>query len=183
MMKPAYVLASILLASGMVSCRLTPANGNNNSGDKQSMDTNAQDVADIKALEEQFTAAFRARDVNAIMQFCVPDESLVVFDVHPPRQFKGAQAYRKDWEDVLNQFSGPLQVEISDLDVTAGGDVAFAHYIHHVVGTTKSGKKVDMTVRVTDCFKKFNGKWLIAHSHVSLPVDMQTGKADLESKP
>ncbi|HEY2469923.1 MAG TPA: hypothetical protein VGI45_19050 [Terracidiphilus sp.] len=52
-----------------------------------------------------------------------------------------------------------------------------------MVGTIKSGKKVDVAVRVTDCFKKVNGKWLIAHTHVSVPVDMQTGKADSESKP
>jgi hypothetical protein len=34
-----------------------------------------------------------------------------------------------------------------------------------------------------DAFKKIDGKWLIAHTHVSFPVDMRTGKADMESKP
>lgn len=147
------------------------------------MDNKTADVAELKALEEQFSKAFQAKNVNTIMQLCVPDDSLVVFDVHTPRQFKGPQSYRKDWEDLFNQFSGPLVVEMSDMDVEAGGDVGFAHYIHHVVGTTKSGKKADSTVRVTDCFKKVNGKWLIVHTHVSVPVEMQTGKADLESKP
>lgn len=51
------------------------------------------------------------------------------------------------------------------------------------MGTLKSGKKMDYTVRVTDGFKKINGKWLIVHTHISFPVDMQTGKADIESKP
>jgi ketosteroid isomerase-like protein len=45
------------------------------------------------------------------------------------------------------------------------------------------GLMVDYTVRVTDGFKKINGKWLIAHTHVSFPVDMRTGKADMESNP
>ena len=180
---PTKVFVPLLLAIGLAGCHQTAAPTNTNPGDTKSMDTNAKDVADLKALEERFNAAFKAKDVNAIMQFCVPDESLVVFDVHTPRQFNGAQAYRKDWEDLFNQFSGPIEADISEMDVTAGGDVAYAHYIHHVVGTTKSGKKADTTVRVTDCFKKINGKWLIAHSHISVPVDMRTGKADLESKP
>jgi ketosteroid isomerase-like protein len=51
------------------------------------------------------------------------------------------------------------------------------------VGTTKDGKKANFTVRVTDCLKKINGVWLIAHSHVSVPVDMRTGEADMQSKP
>ena len=61
--------------------------------------------------------------------------------------------------------------------------MAFIRSIHHVMGTLKSGKKMDYTVRVTDGFKKINGKWLIVHTHISFPVDMQTGKADIESKP
>jgi uncharacterized protein (TIGR02246 family) len=146
-------------------------------------DTKEQDAADIKALEDRFIAAFKAKDVDTIMQLCVPDDSLVVFDVTPPRQRTGAEAYRKDWENVFRRFAGPLQAEVIDLDITAGVDVAFATSIHHVTGTMRAGNKVDYSVRVTDCFKKINGKWLIAHTHVSFPVDMPTGKADMQSKP
>jgi ketosteroid isomerase-like protein len=121
--------------------------------------------------------------VDAIMRLCVPDDSLVVFDVAPPRQYVGAQAYRQDWEDVFNRFSGPLEAEISEVEAVAGGNVAYVHSIHHVKGTMKSGKSVDYTVFVTDGFKKINGRWLIAHTHVSFPVDPLTGKADMESQP
>ena len=127
--------------------------------------------------------AFRAKDVNTIMQLCVPNDSLVVFDVTPPRERKGAEAYRKDWENAFSRFDGPLQAEISDVEVTASGEVAYVSSIHHVTGTMRGGKKVDYTVRVTDGFKKINGQWLIAHTHVSFPVDLQTSKADIESKP
>ena len=57
------------------------------------------DEAKIEALEAAFAAAFNAKSVDAIMKVYVPDESLVVFDVVPPRQYVGANAYRKDWED------------------------------------------------------------------------------------
>ena len=181
-MKPRKVLVLTLLAIGLMAYNQSLSRADNTSGDA-STDTKAQDIADIKAVENRFMTAFRAKDVNAIMELCVPDESLVVFDVTPPLQRTGAEAYRKDWEEVFNRFEGTLQAEISDVDVIAGGDVAYVLSIHHVTGTMKEGKKVDYTVRVTDGFKKINGQWLIAHTHVSLPVDMRTGKADIDSQP
>ena len=182
-MKPVKVLAQIFLAIALSGYTPTPTRADTKTEGINATDTNAQDVADLKALEDQFVTAFKAKDVDTIMQLCVPDDGLVVFDVTPPRQRNGPQAYRKDWEDVFNRFDGPLGAEVSDEDVTAGSDVGYVSSLHHVTGTTKAGKKVDYTVRVTDGFKKINGKWLIAHTHVSFPVDMRTGKADIESKP
>jgi ketosteroid isomerase-like protein len=36
---------------------------------------------------------------------------------------------------------------------------------------------------VTDVYRKIHGKWLIFHEHVSFPVDLATGQADVLSKP
>lgn len=63
------------------------------------------------------------------------------------------------------------------------GNLAVAHRIQHLVVTDKDGKKTDLTARVTDGYRKINGKWLIVLEHVSVPVDSNTGKADLSSKP
>lgn len=171
------------LVISLLGCNRASNGASTNLGDPKLADTRARDAADIKTLEDRFTTAFRAKDVNAIMQLCVPDDSLVVFDVQPPREVKGRAAYRKDWEDAFNSVSGPIEVEKSDMDVTSGGDIAYAHYINYVVVTMKDGKKAHFTVRITDCLKKINGVWLIAHSHVSVPVDMRTGEADMQSQP
>ncbi len=178
-------LAPILFALviGLLGCNRASNGPDPNVGNPKLTDTRARDVADIKTLEERFRTAFRTKDVNAIMQLCVPDDSLVVFDVQPPREVKGIAAYRKDWEDAFNSVSGPIEVENSDMDVTSDGDIAYVHYINHVFVTMKDGKKAIFTVRVTDCLKKINGVWLIAHTHVSVPVDMRTGEADMQSKP
>jgi hypothetical protein len=40
-----------------------------------------------------------------------------------------------------------------------------------------------MILRVTDGYANFGGEWLIAHEHVSVPVDLTTGQAILQSKP
>jgi uncharacterized protein (TIGR02246 family) len=139
--------------------------------------------ADIRALEERFVAAFKARDVDAIMKAYAPDQTLVVFDVVPPRQYVGAAAYRKDWQTFLDNFEGPITVELTDLDVAADRNLAYSHSIQRVAGTDKQGKKLDLTVRVTDVYKKARGRWLIIHEHVSVPVDLDAGKPDLSSKP
>src|ERR1700735_2108797 len=87
--------------------------------------------AAIEALESRFAAAFNAKDVDAIMQCYVPNQSLFVFDVAPPRQYVGADAYRKDWKDFLATFKGPLKFEMSDLDVGAEGPIGYSHSIQH----------------------------------------------------
>jgi len=147
------------------------------------VDARASDEAEIKALEQRFAAAFKAKDVKAIMACYVSDQSLVVFDVVPPRQYVGAQAYQKDFEEFFATFPGPIEFELSDLSVTAEGKLGYGHSIQHTLLTDKEGKKFDLTVRVTDGYMKINGKWLIGHEHVSVPVDLATGKADLTSKP
>ncbi len=143
----------------------------------------ANSKAEIKALEDQFVAAFKAKNLDAIMKVYVPDQSLVVFDVVPPRQYVGAAAYRKDWQEFLGNFPGPITVEMTGLDIVADHNLAYGHSIQRVAGTDKAGKPLDLTVRVTDVYRKIKGQWLIVHEHVSVPVDLDTGKPDLSSKP
>ena len=141
------------------------------------------DVTQIQELEKRFAAAVEAKDVNAIMANYIPGEDLHVFDVIPPREYKGADAYKKDWAGVLEVCKDAPKVEISDIVVNAGSKYAFGHNIQHFTCTDAKGNKLDMTLRVTDGYEKINGKWLIAHEHISVPVDITTAKADLSSKP
>ena len=117
------------------------------------------------------------------MAVYVPDETLVVFDVVPPRQYVGWKAYKKDWEDFLALFDSAITVELTDLHVTTVRTLGYGHSIQRVTGRMRDGKTLDLTVRVTDVYRKVKGKWLIVHEHVSVPVDLATGKPDLESKP
>ena len=135
--------------------------------------------ADIKC----FIAAVKAKDLDAIMKVYVPDQTLFVFDLEPPRQYVGAAAYRKDWQAFLDSFNGAITFELTDLDITTDDNLAYSHSIQRVAGTDKQGKKLDLTVRVTNVYKKINGNWLVIHEHVSVPVDLETGKPDLTSKP
>jgi ketosteroid isomerase-like protein len=142
-----------------------------------------KDEAAIRSLETRFAAAFNAKDLDAIMKIYVPGASLLVFDVVPPRQYAGADAYRKDWQELLGLFPGPLKFEISDLHVAAAGSLGYGYSIQHLTGADAKGQTIDLTVRVTDVYRKIKGHWLVVHEHVSVPVDLATGKPDLASKP
>ena len=142
-----------------------------------------KDEAAITALEHRYTAAFNDKNVNDIMANYVAGESLFVFDVTPPRQHIGWADYKKDWEDLFAAFPGPILLEMTDLKITVVGPQAYGHNIQSGFFTRRDGSKLDLVVRVTDVYRKMNGRWLIVQEHVSVPVDVDTGKPDLSSKP
>jgi ketosteroid isomerase-like protein len=117
------------------------------------------------------------------MKNYVDDDSLLVFDVIPPRQYVGAKALSRNWQGFLDGFDGTITLENRDMEVVSDGKLAYAHYIARVAGKGKDGNPIEMAFRLTDVLRKVKGKWLIVHEHVSVPVDVATGKADLTSKP
>jgi ketosteroid isomerase-like protein len=139
--------------------------------------------ADITAMENALAAAVQAKDLDKNLSYYDMTDKLLVFDAIPPRQYVGADAVRKDTKGFFDTFPGPIKFELTDLDVTTDGQFGFAHSIQHVSGADKDGKQLDMTFRVTDCLRKIGGKWKIVDQHISFPVDMATGKADMQSKP
>jgi ketosteroid isomerase-like protein len=145
--------------------------------------TASDDKASIEALETRLHDALVAKDVNGVMAVYAPGTRLFVFDVTPPRQHVGWQDYKKDWQDLLAAYSGPVSFTISDLDITVVGSVAYSHSIQDGQFTSKDGAKTHLVARVTDVYRKIKGQWLIVQEHVSVPVDLATQKPDLLSKP
>ncbi|HZP41874.1 MAG TPA: SgcJ/EcaC family oxidoreductase [Candidatus Binatia bacterium] len=136
-----------------------------------------RDEAEIAALAEKLVRAMNARDLDAIMSIYVPGESLHVFDTMPPREFVGAPAYRKAFEGLLAAYGGPTTYTAEGVRVTAGADVGFVHWVCHMDGTQGDGTREQMNFRLTSCVRKIDGRWLVAHEHVSFPVDLSTMKA------
>jgi ketosteroid isomerase-like protein len=143
------------------------------------------DEQQIRALEDQFTAAFSAKDLDAIMKVYMPGNDLFVFDLGVPRQHVGWEDYKKDWQEFLAMMTGPTKLDISDLSVTTDGQIGYGHNIQHVKWTAADGKPMEITARLTDVYRKIDGKWLIVQEHVSVPLDFSSGTPvpDLMSKP
>jgi ketosteroid isomerase-like protein len=146
-------------------------------------ESKGDDQAQIKALEDDFASAVKAKDIDKIMASYVNSPDLVVFDVIPPRQYTGWDAYKNDWTGFLGGCKDNPSMEVSDLSVEVGGRLAYGHSIQHLACTDTKGNKLDLTTRVTDGYRKVKGKWVIAYEHVSVPVDLTTAKGDLQSTP
>jgi ketosteroid isomerase-like protein len=92
-------------------------------------------------------------------------------------------ALRRRLEQWFGSFRGPIGFEVHDLTVTATDQLAFCSSLNRVTGTKTDGAAIDMYWRATLCFAKRDGRWVVTHSHSSVPFDMDTGRASLDLKP
>ncbi len=143
-----------------------------------------QGSADETAIRQRIDTlvdAIRAMDLDSVMSLYAPD--IVSFDVEPPLQHVGAEAKRKNWTNVFSMYARPLDYEVRDLAIVVGDDVAFGHGFIRMSGTLKTGNKTERWLRSTTCFRKIAGNWLIAHDQVSVPLDLDSGRALLNLEP
>jgi len=140
------------------------------------------DEAEIRAQIDKLAEAIRGADLEGVKPRYAPD--VVSFDVGPQLQDVGAEAKWKNWTAVFTLFQRPIGVEMRDITITVGGDVAFGHSFNRLSGTLKDGTKSGgFWVRATYCFRKIDGNWLIVHDHASAPFDPGSGKALLSLEP
>jgi len=141
------------------------------------------DEAQIRALENRFADAFKAKDVDRFMLNYEHSSNLAFFDVVPRREYLGWEAYKRDWQGFFDSIGPVALFEVRDLTVSVDGNVAYSYSFQHYTATTKAGASRNVTVRVTDVYRKSVGKWRIVQEHVSVPVDPQSGKGDFQPPP
>jgi ketosteroid isomerase-like protein len=139
----------------------------------QKEDTVAEEV--VRSRVQQLFAAIGARDLDRVLSFYAPD--IGSFDLDPPLGYEGIDHKRRAWRAFFDVHVGPVHYEARDLRVTSRGDLAFARSLNHVSGTLAGGRSTAMWVRWTACFERIGGVWLVVHDHVSVPADLEHGRA------
>jgi uncharacterized protein (TIGR02246 family) len=137
--------------------------------------------AQIRKLIDDRARAIHDKDISGLIAHYAPD--IVEFDAVNPLQYRGLDGPRKRSEEWFSAYDGPINYEVRDLNITAGNEVAFCHFLYRISGTMKNGSKVDMWLRATLGLRKIDGKWLVTHEHSSVPFEMESGKAALTLKP
>ena len=145
------------------------------------VDTRSNVDQEIRTLVDGFAKAVREKNLDALMAHYAPE--LVVFNVVPPLRDKGIEVNRKSWQEWFDSFKGNIDYEVRDLTVVGNDEVAFSHSLNHVAGENRDSGRVDGWVRVTVGYRRAAGKWLVTHEHVSMPIDMKTGKVPADLKP
>jgi ketosteroid isomerase-like protein len=75
----------------------------------------------------------------------------------------GWDAVRGSWEGAANAFEGGSH-EVSDLEVSVLGDVAYTTGIEHV-DVTLGDKSLHFDIRATNIYRREDGEWKIIHHH------------------
>jgi uncharacterized protein (TIGR02246 family) len=132
-------------------------------------DNRSIDETEIRDLVESWARAVRTKNLDGIMANHSPE--ILMFDVPPPSQSKGIEAYKKTWDVFFAWFQDSGVFDISELNVTAGDDVAFATALMRCGGTEANGDKVEIDFRLTICFRKIDGRWTVMHEHHSVPAN------------
>lgn len=125
--------------------------------------------------------AIRGRGIDRLVSLYAPD--VVSFDIGAPLRYSGRDHKRRAWEEFFAAYTGPISYDVREVDITTHGDVAFVHSLNHVGGTLANGRVTDMWVRWTACFTRVDEVWLVAHDHVSVPADLEFGKAVVNLTP
>jgi len=126
------------------------------------------DEAEVRALIERWSKAVRDQDRAEIRKD--HDVDILMFDVPPPFQSRGIDAYMATWETFFSSSEMPVMFNFTDVEVTAGVDVAFATAVGHCVNIDKSGQREPLQFRLTMGLRKMEGRWRIMHEHHSLPA-------------
>jgi len=141
----------------------------------------ANSDSELRALFDERAVAMGAKDIERVMALYAPD--VVYFDLVPPLRYVGADALRARFLDWFPRWHGPIGQQTQELEVSADDRVATAHMLVRAYGTMQDGRTVDYFVRVTNGCRRSDGGWRIIHEHVSLPVEMSTGRARMDLTP
>jgi uncharacterized protein (TIGR02246 family) len=128
----------------------------------------AVDEAAIRDLIENWARAVRSKNLDRILADHSPE--MLMFDVPPPIQSKGIEAYKKTWDVFFSWFQDSGIFNIEEMKITAGNDVAFVTALMRCGGTEANGEKVELQFRLTIGLCKINGRWIVMHEHHSIPA-------------
>ncbi len=128
----------------------------------------SQDEAAIREVVESWAAAVRGRDFEGILRNHSSD--IVMFDVPPPFQTRGIEAYRKTWDMFFSWSSAPIPFDFAEMSITAGEDVAFVVATLHCAEPGPDGGAKPLEFRLTVGLRKIGGQWTITHEHHSVPA-------------
>ena len=131
-------------------------------------DGRTKDEAAIRELVESWAKAVRAKNLNGILANHSTD--VLMFDVPPPLQSSGIEAYKKTWELFFSWSQDSGVFDITEMNIAAGDDVAFVTALMRCAGTEKNGERIELEFRLTIGLRKIGGQWIVMHEHHSIPA-------------
>jgi uncharacterized protein (TIGR02246 family) len=132
----------------------------------------------IKAVIDESSQGWLERDLDKIMVMYNNSE-LMFFDLMPPlKDCCGAERGRKKLEEFFAGTVGPVTSDFRELEIHADHDMAYTTALYYFAFTSKAGKKHEINARITDVWRRIDGKWTVVHEHCSVPAKVAEWMAD-----
>lgn len=129
----------------------------------------SEDELAVRNVIESWIAAVRRRDYEGILRNHSSD--IVMFDVPPPFQIEGIEAYKKSWDMFFSWSNEPIPFDVTEMKIIADTDVAFAIATMRCAEPGTNGEQIGLDFRLTIGLRKIDGQWIITHEHHSVPAE------------
>lgn len=112
------------------------------------------------------------QNIHELLSRCAKDVSL--FDVSS--QLYGVDEYQLEWKKFSPFIHGKMSISRRDAKLYVSDELAILHCHSKVENTTSQYKQKMPWCRTTLCLQKKQGRWNVVHQHISVPIDMATGR-------
>jgi ketosteroid isomerase-like protein len=128
-------------------------------------------MQEIREVIEAKAAALQTGDVKFLKSYYAPQ--VREFTLAPPLGTLTDSSDPVPVEQWLDGFERPPRREVTRLEITTDGDVAFATSIDSMTMAPKGGaQEITLWFRVTLGLRRIDGRWLVTHEHESVPFYM-----------
>ena len=135
------------------------------------MKADAKAEAEVMAVLNQLIEAYKEQDVDASLALYATDPDMVTIGTGVDEKRIGLVDRRNQLERDFAQIKD-ISVNMDWYSVSAAGSVAWV--ASDVVAQGKvGGQETSVPMRATFVLEQRSGKWLIVHSHVSVPAAWQ----------
>ncbi|GIE29416.1 hypothetical protein Ait01nite_024610 [Actinoplanes italicus] len=126
---------------------------------------------EIREVIERKAALLETGDAKAILSYYAP--GFVEFNLAPPLRQPAESQNPAALETWMANFEAPPRREVTQLEITTDGDVAFATSIDSLSAVPRGADEgFTLWFRVTLGLRRIDGRWLVTHEHESVPFEM-----------
>ena len=129
------------------------------------------DLAAIKLIE---TTMATETHMDKLIGYYADDAT--VLDIYAPGIYKGRDQIYAGFAPQMAAIQS-ITHRVAEMSVTTNGNFACAASQIEFDAVFNDGKKMSLSVRQLDAFKKIGNEWKIVQQHISLPIDPKSGAA------
>lgn len=139
-------------------------------------------IAAIVATMQRAAAAVVRGDAAGVASMFADEEAVTSFDFMQPGITSVADI-RANVEDIAREAVGAVVMHYPHITVhVVSADFAWSLAYGEFAMNDRDGRRTDLSMSVTDVWRKIGGRWRAVHEHTSLPIDMKTGSAIMKQQ-